>query len=409
MTQRVVVTGVAGLTSLGDTWARVREGLATGRSGVVYMTDWDAYEDLHTRLGAPVSDFVAPPHFGRKTRRSMGRVAVMAVASAERAVANAGLTGAPVLADGRTGVAYGSSTGSTDAVRDFGTVLMNHNLQGINSTTYLRMMAHTAAVNIAIYFGAKGRVVTTSSACTSGSQGIGYGYEAIKFDRQDVMLAGGAEELCPTEAAVFDTLFATSTKNAAPTTTPRPFDVGRDGLVVGEGACTLVLESLIHAQARGAPILAEVVGFGTNCDGEHATRPNHETMRRAMELALADAGLAPEQIGYVNAHGTATQQGDIAESRATSELFGARMPVSSLKGNFGHTMGACGAIEAWLTIEMMNADWYAPTLNLEVIDERCGALDYLMGSGRTMSCEYVMNNNFAFGGINTSLIFKRWG
>ena len=408
MTQRVVVTGIAGVTSLGDSWARIREGFETRRSGVVYMPDWAVYEDMHTRLGAPVSDFVVPKHFDRKVRRTMGRVAIMAVATAERAVANAGLTGHVVLSDGRTGVAYGSSTGSTDAVREFGAMLLNHNLQNINSTTYLRMMAHTAPVNIAIYFGAKGRVVTTSSACTSGSQGIGYGYEAIKFNRQDVMIAGGAEELCPTEAAVFDTLFATSTKNAAPSTTPRPFDAARDGLVVGEGACTFVLESLEHAQLRGAPIVAEIVGFGTNCDGEHATRPNHATMRRAMELALADANLAPGQIGYVNAHGTATQHGDIAESRATSDLFGPRMPISSLKGHFGHTMGACGAIEAWLAIEMMNCDWYAPTLNLANVDEHCAALDYIKDSGRAFSSEYVMNNNFAFGGINTSLIFKRW-
>ena len=295
MTQRVVVTGVAGLTSLGDTWARVREGLATGRSGVVYMTDWDAYEDLHTRLGAPVSDFVAPPHFGRKTRRSMGRVAVMAVASAERAVANAGLTGAPVLADGRTGVAYGSSTGSTDAVREFGTMLMNHNLQSINSTTYLRMMAHTAAVNIAIYFGAKGRVVTTSSACTSGSQGIGYGYEAIKFDRQDVMLAGGAEELCPTEAAVFDTLFATSTKNAAPTTTPRPFDVGRDGLVVGEGACTLVLAEMVLAGSINKELVAWIERAGGRAAGISGKDAGLVRARK-VERTTRDPGSAIEQV-----------------------------------------------------------------------------------------------------------------
>ena len=408
MTRRVVVTGIAGITSLGDSWARIREGFEAGRSGVVTMSDWAVYQDMHTRLGAPVSEFAPPKHFDRKTRRTMGRVAMMAVTTAERAVANAGLTGNAALSDGSTGVAYGSSTGSTDAVREFGSMWFQQNLQSINSTTYLRMMAHTAPVNIAIYFGVKGRVIPTSSACTSGSQGIGYGYEAIKFNRQELMLAGGAEELCPTEAAVFDTLFATSTRNDAPTTTPRPFDVSRDGLVIGEGACTFVLESLEHAQARGASIIAEIVGFGTNCDGEHATRPNQDTMRRAMELALADANLAPEAIGYVNAHGTATVQGDIAESGATSELFGARMPISSLKGHFGHTMGACGAIEAWLAIEMMNADWYAPTLNLAVVDERCGALDYIKGAGRTLVSKYIMSNNFAFGGINTSLVFKRW-
>ena len=408
MNRRVVITGIAGTTSLGDSWARIRANMEAGRGGVVYMHDWARYGDMHTRLGAPVSEFAPPAHFNRKVKRTMGRVALMAVATAERAVEAAGLLGSEVLTDGRTGVAFGSSTGSTDAIREFAGMLLNDTIEGLNSTSYLRMMSHTAPVNISIYFGTKGRVVTTSSACTSGSQGIGYAYEAIRFGRQEVMIAGGAEELCPTEAAVFDTLFATSTRNDAPSTTPRPFDRDRDGLVVGEGACTFVLEALEHAQARGAPIIAEVVGFGTNCDGEHATRPNHVTMRRAMELALADAQLDAAQVGYVNAHGTATEHGDIAESCATAELFGRPVPVSSLKGHFGHTMGACGAIEAWLSIEMMNSGWYAPTLNLENVDERCGALDYIRGEGRRLECDHVMNNNFAFGGINTSLVFRRW-
>ena len=408
MNRRVVVTGIAGTTSLGDNWQQIRAGFASGRSGVVNMADWAVYADLHTRLGAPVSEFAAPAHFNRKVKRTMGRVALMAVASAERAVEAAGLTGHAALSDGRTGVAFGSSTGSTDAIREFAGMLLNNTIDGINSTSYLRMMSHTTPVNIAIYFGAKGRVITTSSACTSGSQGIGYAYEAIRFGRQELMLAGGAEELCPTEAAVFDTLFATSTRNDSPASTPRPFDRDRDGLVVGEGACTFVLESLEHAEQRGANILAEIVGFGTNCDGEHATRPNQATMRRAMQLALADAELDASRIGYINAHGTATEQGDIAESCATAELFGRPVPISSLKGHFGHTLGACGAIEAWLSIEMMNSDWYAPTLNLENVDERCGALDYLRGEGRSFESDYVMNNNFAFGGINTSLVFKRW-
>lgn len=408
MNRRVVITGVAGTTSLGDSWERIRANMEAGRGGVVYMHDWARYGDMHTRLGAPVSEFAPPAHFNRKVKRTMGRVALMAVATAERAVEAAGLLGSEVLTDGRTGVAYGSSTGSTDAIREFAGMLLNDTIEGLNSTSYLRMMSHTAPVNIAIYFGARGRVITTSSACTSGSQGIGYAYEAIRFGRQEVMLAGGAEELCPTEAAVFDTLFATSTRNDAPSTTPRPFDRDRDGLVVGEGACTFVLEALDHAQARGANILAEIVGFGTNCDGEHATRPSQGTMRRAMELALADAGLEPSHIGYVNAHGTATEHGDIAESCATAELFARPVPVSSLKGHFGHTMGACGAIEAWLSIEMMNSGWFAPTRNLEQVDERCGALDYLRGEGRHIETDFVMNNNFAFGGINTSLVFRRW-
>jgi 3-oxoacyl-[acyl-carrier-protein] synthase II len=251
-------------------------------------------------------------------------------------------------------------------------------------------------------------VITTSSACTSGSQGIGYAYEAIRGGKQTAMVAGGAEELCATEAAVFDTLFATSTRNDAGHTTPRPFDGGRDGLVIGEGAGCLVLEDMDHAVARGAAIHAELVGFGTNSDGCHVTQPNAATMQKAMQLALQDAGLQPSDIGYVNAHGTGTQQGDIAESQATLAVFGGGTPISSLKSYMGHTLGACGALEAWISIEMMREGWFAPTINLEQVDAECAALDYIAGEGRRLECEYVMSNNFAFGGINTSLIFKRY-
>ncbi|HTJ98434.1 MAG TPA: beta-ketoacyl-ACP synthase, partial [Bordetella sp.] len=170
----------------------------------------------------------------------------------------------------------------------------------------------------------------------------------------------------------------------------------------------LVLEDLDHAQARGARIHAEIVGFGCNSDGTHITRPEAATMRVAMEIALRDAGLPPSAVGYVNGHGTATEQGDIAETLATEAVFGAGVAISSQKSYLGHTLGACGALESWFSIEMMNSDWYAPTLNLENVDPRCGTLDYLRDKGRTLANEYVMNNNFAFGGINTSLVFRRW-
>ena len=227
----------------------------------------------------------------------------------------------PVVGSGAMGVAYGSCTGSTDAIREFGSMLSTGDVSGINATTYLRMMPHTAAANISVYFGIKGRLIPANSACTSGSQSIGYAYEAIRFNRATLMVAGGAEELCASEAAVFDTLFATSTRNDTPTETPSPFDRDRDGLVIGEGACTLVLEELEHAKARGAPIYAEIVGFGSNTDGDHPTHPNTQTMEVAMRMALQDADLPPDAIGYVNAHATATEQGDIAETQAMQRLF----------------------------------------------------------------------------------------
>jgi 3-oxoacyl-[acyl-carrier-protein] synthase II len=270
------------------------------------------------------------------------------------------------------------------------------------------MMPHTAAANISVYFGIKGRLIPANSACTSGSQSIGYAYEAIRFNRATLMVAGGAEELCASEAAVFDTLFATSTRNDTPTETPSPFDRDRDGLVIGEGACTLVLEELEHARARGAPIYAEIVGFGSNTDGDHPTHPNTNTMEVAMRLALQDADLSPDAIGYVNAHATATEQGDIAESQAMRRLFARNIPVSSAKGHLGHTLGACGAIESWFAIQMMRGGWFMPTLNLRNVDARCADLDYVANGGLSLECEYVMKNNFAFGGVNTSLIFRRW-
>ncbi|KIO37930.1 beta-ketoacyl-ACP synthase [Shewanella sp. cp20] len=407
-TRRVVITGAGGVTALGHDWPSIAQRLQTMQNCVQRMDEWDRFDGLNTRLAAPVTDFEKPAHYSRKKIRSMGRVSVMAAWASEKALMDAGLLNDPLVTSGAMGIAYGSSTGSTDPIIAFGDMLKEGDMSGVTATSYIRMMAHTTAVNVGVFFGLKGRVHTTSSACTSGSQGIGYAYEAIKYGQQDLMLAGGAEELCPTEAVVFDTLFATSTKNDTPSETPSPFDRDRDGLVIGEGACTLVLEELEHAKARGAKIYAELVGFGTNSDGLHVTQPNAETMEVAIRLALKDANLDADKIGYVNAHGTATDRGDIAETQATQAVFGEQMPISSLKSYTGHTLGACGALEAWVSIEMMNAGWFAPTLNLNNVDPACGQLDYIKDEVRQLDTDYVMSNNFAFGGINTSLIFKRW-
>ena len=408
MSRRVAVTGMAGISPIGNDWTSIRERLGQYRNAIVHMDDWADYEGLNTRLGAPAAPFELNDRYNRKAIRSMGRVALMATRASELALLDAGLLEHPLLKGGDMGVSFGSSAGTPSAIGDFGRMMEERTTKGINATTYIKMMAHTAPVNIGVFFGITGRVITTSSACTSGSQGIGYAYEAIRGGKQTAMVAGGAEELCATEAAVFDTLFATSTRNDAGHTTPRPFDAARDGLVIGEGAGCLILEDMAHAQARGAVVHAELVGFGTNSDGCHVTQPNAATMQKAMLLALDDAGLQASDIGYINAHGTGTQQGDIAESQATMAVFGGATPISSLKSYMGHTLGACGALEAWLSIEMMREGWFAPTINLEQIDPQCAPLDYIVGEGRALQCEYVMSNNFAFGGINTSLIFKRY-
>lgn len=405
--KRVVVTGVGGISPLGRDWPTIQARLASYRNAVRYMPEWERYPDLNTRLGAPVTDFETPAHWTRKQLRSLGRVSRLCVAAAEDALSDAGLLDDPSIRDGRMGVACGSSTGSTADVSDMAKLLINGASPGFNANTYVRMMPHTTAANIAIFFGLTGRVIPTSCACASGSQGIGYAYESIKYGMIDMMLAGGGEELCPSEAYVFDSLYATSLKNDRPEASPSPYDSGRDGLVIGEGAGILVLESLEHARARGARIYAEVAGYASNCDGSHVTRPEQATMHACMQAALRDAGIAPSAVGYVNGHGTATEHGDIAETLATEALFGDAMPLSSLKSYMGHTLGACGALESWFSIEMMRQKWFAPTLNLVDVDPRCGQLDYIRGEARHIDTEYVVNNNFAFGGLNTSLVFRR--
>ncbi len=409
MTARVVVTGMGGVTALGSNWPDIRAGLKKCRNAVRYMPEWEALADLGTRLGAPVDGFEPPAHWTRKQLRSMGRVSQFAVRASELALADAGLSEDATIRDGRMGVACGSSVGSTPDIRNFVEMLQTGKTGGLNANSYVRMMPHTAAANVGIFFALTGRIIPTSSACTSGSQGIGYAYESIRSGRQLMMLAGGAEELCPSEAIAFDFLYATSRRNDRPQTTPRPYDRDRDGLVIGEGAAMLVLEDREHALARGARIHAEVAGFASNSDGAHVTRPVEATMRRVMELALADAALEPGDIGYVNGHGTATEHGDIAETRATASLFTRGVPFSTQKSYLGHTLGACGAMEAWFTIAMMNEGWHAPTINLDVIDPLCGELDYLTGAGRELDVRHAMTNNFAFGGVNTSLIFRRAG
>lgn len=410
-TKRVVITGIGAITAFGREWAEVKAAFQRKQNAVKNMGWQDKYPELEAQLGAPLLNYAPPSHWNRKQLRSMGRVSQLCVDAAEQALTNAGLLVdgelSPLVKEGRMGVASGSSTGSTADVRDMAELLMTGKSDTFNASTYVRAMPHTTAANVGIFFGLQGRIIPTSSACSSGSQGIGYAYEAIKYGMIPMMLAGGGEEFCPSEVYVFDSLYAASRNNDNPHKTPRPYDQNRDGLVIGEGAGMFVLEELEHALARGANIIAEVVGYGANSDGSHVTQPQASTMQRCMELALKDAGISPTQIGYVNGHGTATEKGDIAETQATEAVFG-YVPLSSQKSYLGHTLGACGALESWFSIEMMRDGWFAPTINLENVDERCGKVDYIQGDGREIQTDYVMNNNFAFGGVNTSLIFKRW-
>jgi 3-oxoacyl-[acyl-carrier-protein] synthase II len=394
------------VSPLGQTIAGAFGRLRRFENCVEPLEDLAGYKNLNSHLGA-LAHFERPEHWTRKTTRTMGEVSMYALAATEEAIAQAGLD-QPTLANGRTGIAYGSCSGSIAPHLDFLSLMHTRELKNVTSGTYIKLMPQTAACNLSVHFGTHGRLVPTGTACTSGSLAIGSAYELVKYGLQDVMIAGGAEEFSPTQVAIFDTLYATSLRNADAPSTPAPYDADRDGLVVGEGACTFVLESLEGAKARGAKIIAEVAGFCENTDGTHVTNPNRETMAWALKGALEDARIDAGAVGYVNGHGTATKAGDIAETHATYSVFRRAVPISSTKSYTGHTLGACGAIEAAMSICSMNEGWFHPTLNLKRPDPECAGLDYISGEGRDMDVEYVMSNNFAFGGVNTSLIFRRY-
>ncbi|HXU02070.1 MAG TPA: beta-ketoacyl-ACP synthase [Polyangia bacterium] len=406
--RRVVVTGIGIASPLGNDLPTAVAALREGRHGIVPMPEWAEVQGLSTRLAGLAKD-VPFDGYPRKKTRSMGRVALLATYATERALADAGI-GADLTSAPDVGLAYGSTGGSSTAQEEFCRTLFTRNgMRGIPSTSYLKFMSNTCVVNLANFFGIKGRVISTCSACTSASNAIGYGFEAIRAGQLDVMICGGAEEMHFTHAVVFDILYATSRHfNDRPGESSRPFDAARDGLVVAEGAATLVLEEEQRAKRRGAHIHGEVIGFGTSCDGQHVTQPSADGMAAAMKNALADARIAPDQIDYINAHATATEIGDIAESQATLAVFGDRVPISSTKGHTGHTLGACGGLESAFCLAMMNGGFLVPTKNLEKPDPRCAPLRYLRNETiDAKDLNIVMNNNFAFGGINTSLVFRR--
>jgi len=404
---RVVVTGTGFRSPIGHNFNDLKASLIHGRSGVRYISDWEQVGHMKTRLSG-VCDGIDEKVIPRPVRRSMGRVSILAALSVMDAINDSGLD-ENFIGSGECGVSYGSTEGSSQAIEDFTKdYSKTGGLLGLESSTYLKFMSHTCAANISMMFHTRGPLIASCTACVSGSQGIGFGYEAIKSGKAAVMLSGGAEESHYYNAAIFELLRATSIKyNDTPDKTPRPFDAGRDGLVVGEGSGCLVLEEYEHAKNRGAKIYAEIIGYATNCDGTHLTNPSADGMAGVMLLALKDAGLSPDKIGHVNAHATATDVGDAAEAAAIFKVFGDTVPVSAFKGLMGHTLGACGVLESIITISMMNEGFMAHTKNLETPDPEFPKLNHIMNEAVDKPFNIGMNNNFAFGGINTSLIFKK--
>jgi 3-oxoacyl-[acyl-carrier-protein] synthase II len=404
--RRVVITGIGVVSPFGNGVAELMKGVEEGRSGVCFMEGWDQYIGLQSLIAAPV-EMRGEKNIPRQKRRSMGRLSIFAAQAADEALADAGIT----LANEdrwKIGCVVGSTMGSARSINEsFELMLPDHDLTRLTSSMFFHCMSHTAAINVAQYLELNGAIMSTSAACASALHALGTGYDMIRLGRQDVMLCGGAEELHPTVTASFDILYATSTKyNDNPKKTPRPFDRDRDGIVCGEGSGILVLEDYERAVRRNAKIYAEVTGFCTTSSGLHVSQSNKESMVTCIRRALDEAGLTPDGIDYINAHATATLQGDQEEAEAIREIFGASVPVSCIKGNIGHTLGAAGAIELAAALKMMEQGVIYPTLNLENVSQDCEGIQHVMHPLKKQ-VNTVLKNGFAFGGINAALVCKK--
>jgi 3-oxoacyl-[acyl-carrier-protein] synthase II len=335
-------------------------------------------------------------------------MSIFATLACQDAATMAGLTETQ-LQSGRLGVSVGSTIGSPQTMqeffRDFG---IDNSLERMKSTLFFHIMNHSCASNVAQALGVTGRILAPSAACSTSCHAVGYAAEIIGLGKQDFMLCGGADEFHPLTSGTFDIMNAASTAfNDSPSRTPRPFDRDRDGIVCGEGSGILLLESLESAEHRGATILAEITGFATNSDPGSIANPNASCIADCMQQALDDAQITPDQVDYVNAHATATEQGDIAECEAISRIFGSQTPTSSLKGHLGHAMAASGTLELAACIEMLRQGLLIPTLNLENIDPLCANVQHLSGITR-LPVATIIKNNFALGGVNSSIILRRY-
>lgn len=405
--KRVVITGMGVVSPFGRGVDALFQGLLEGRSGVVQLPELSEIGGIRTRVAALVTG-VDAKEIPRKHRRSMSNMSVYATLACQDAARMAGV-GEAELSSGRLGVAIGSTTGSARTMQEFFLDFNRDNsLERMKSTLFFHIMNHSCASNVAQALGITGRILAPSAACSTSCQAVGYAAEMIAAGRQDQMLCGGADEFHPLTSGTFDIMNAASIAfNDSPTRTPRPFDRDRDGIVCGEGSGILLLESLDHAVARGATILAEVTGFATNSDPNSIANPSASAIADCMRLALADAEIEPSQVDYLNAHATATGQGDVAECEAIGQVFGGSTPVSSLKGHLGHTMAASGTIEMAACVEMMRRELLIPTLNLENVDPLCAGVSHPEGiAARRLDC--VLKNNFALGGVNSSIILRRY-
>jgi len=410
MKHRVVITGMSAITSLGRDLDTFWNNLMEGKSGVSAIESFDVGE-YPTRIAAEIKDWDPEAYMDRKEARRMDRYVQFAVAAAELALKDANLSVRDDTDPERVGVYIGSGIGGLGTFEEQYRTLLEKGPKRVSPFFIPMMIANMASGHVSILTGAKGPNSTTVTACATGTHTIGDSFRLLQNGETDVMICGGAEAtIRPTGLAGFCSMRAMSTRNDEPERASRPFDVGRDGFVMGEGAGVLILETLEHAQKRGARIYGEVVGYGMSGDAHHMTEPDPNGAARCMKKALADAGLAPEDVDYINAHGTSTPVGDVSETTAIKTAFGDhayKLAVSSTKSMTGHLLGAAGGVEAVICALALTRGKLPPTINLDEQDPACD-LDYVPNVPREQAIRVALSNSFGFGGHNATIIMRKY-
>lgn len=410
MKHRVVVTGMGVVTSLGKDLDTLWDNLVQGKSGVSRIEAFDV-SDYPTQIAASVKDFNPEDYVDRKEARKMDRFVQFATAAAVNAMKDSGLNIAEQADPERVGVMIGSGIGGLGTWEDQHNILLEKGPKRVSPFFIPMMIANMASGHVSILFGAKGPNTTAVTACATGTHSIGDSYKLIQRGDADVMICGGAEAtIRPTGMAGFCSMRAMSTRNDEPEKASRPFDLERDGFVMGEGAGILILESLEHAQKRGAKIYGEIIGYGLSGDAHHMTEPDPNGPERCMKMAIRDAGITPEEVDYINAHGTSTPVGDRSETIAIKRAFGDhayKLAISSTKSMTGHLLGAAGGVEGVICGLTLQHGVIPPTINLEHPDPECD-LDYVPNEARRADVRVTMSNSFGFGGHNATIIMKKY-
>ena len=407
--RRVVVTGIGAICAVGNTVQETWNNLLAGKSGVSRITHFDASQ-FACQIAAEVKNFDPLNYIEKKELKKMARFIHLAIAASDEAFKSSGLKITPENAE-KVGVHIGSGIGGFDVIEREHSNLINGGPRKISPFFIPAAIINLAAGHVSMRYGAKGPNEATATACTTSAHSVGDSMRIIQHGDADVMIAGGTEAaITPMGVGGFAAMRALSTRNDCPEKASRPWDVGRDGFVIGEGAGILILEELDHAKARGAPILAEIVGYGMSGDAFHITQPAPEGEGgfRVMRNALRDANLPSSAVGYVNAHGTSTPLGDVLEATAIRNLFGDKILVSSTKSMTGHLLGGAGGLEAAITVLALRSQTLPPTINLENQDPETAGMDFIPNHSRKLSIEYAMSNSFGFGGTNGALLFKHW-